>query len=68
MKEMQGPDVSIPANLGSCGLHTVHGAYKAGFKEVKWPMQKVLLACHNFFNDSSARRADFIEITGYSVF
>ena len=31
-------------NIGSCGLHVVHGAFRTGFQSVDWYLQKILKA------------------------
>ena len=43
-------------NIGSCGLHVVHGAFKTGFQSVGWDLNKVFKAMWKFFHDSPARR------------
>ena len=38
--------------VGSCGLHVVHGAFKAGVKATGWELEKILKAmwklCGNY--------------------
>ncbi|GBL76766.1 hypothetical protein AVEN_53439-1 [Araneus ventricosus] len=49
--------------MGTCGLHVIHGAMKAGLKSVDWDIFAILKnLC--LFKDSPARRADFTRITG----
>ncbi|XP_033469102.1 uncharacterized protein LOC117248273 [Epinephelus lanceolatus] len=52
--------------VGSCGLHTLHNAFKCGFS--MWQVEKVLRAMHFLFHNTPARRDDFIAVTKSSVF
>ncbi|KAK7877584.1 hypothetical protein WMY93_031716 [Mugilogobius chulae] len=47
--------------VGSCGLHTLHNAFKLGF--VNWQMDKFLRALHTIFHNVPARREDFSKLT-----
>ncbi|KAJ8356420.1 hypothetical protein SKAU_G00192140 [Synaphobranchus kaupii] len=51
--------------VGSCGLHTLHNAFKSGFSV--WHLEKVLRALHTIFHNVPARRADFCTLTKTSV-
>ncbi|XP_051806518.1 uncharacterized protein LOC127534690 [Acanthochromis polyacanthus] len=53
-------------SVGSCGLHTLHNALKAGFTE--WSIEKLLRAMHFLFNNVPARREDFTNITKSTSF
>lgn len=55
-------DPSSPSllNIGSCGLHVLHGAYKTGHSKVDWDVDKTLKAAHGIFKQSPARRADYL--------
>lgn len=55
-------------NIGSCGLHVIHGAFKDGAEASEWPAQKLLLALYHLFKDSPARREDYTKISGSSVY
>ncbi|KAK6972356.1 Protein FAM135B, partial [Biomphalaria glabrata] len=46
-------------NVGSCGLHKVHGAMKAAMDSSDWNLDKFLKSLHTIFNDTPARREDF---------
>lgn len=52
--------------VGSCGLHTLHNAFKGGFSV--WQLDKVLQALHTVFHNTPARREDFTTLTKSSVF
>ena len=53
-------------NTGSCGLHTIHGAFKTGAENAKWNI-KQKGACQ-VFHDSPASRDDFEYVTGTKVY
>jgi hypothetical protein len=55
-------------NMGSCGLHVVHGAIQTGHKASGWEVSCGLRAMYGLFKDSPARRADYTEITGSKTF
>jgi len=55
-------------NMGSCGLHVVHGAFQSGHKASGWSVNAYLRAMFGTFKDSPARRADFCAITGKKTF
>ena len=55
-------------DLGSCGLHTVHNAFKTAFKKTNWELDVLLRSCYYLFKDSPARRADYTKVTGSSTF
>lgn len=63
-----GEDVPTLVNIGSCGLHVVHNAFKKGANESQWNVEDVLSSLHWLFVDSSARREDYTEITSNTVF
>ena len=44
------------SNLGSCGLHMVHGAFKAGAQESVWGIHKIFKAMWNIFQDEGEKR------------
>ncbi|KAJ8399437.1 hypothetical protein AAFF_G00411490 [Aldrovandia affinis] len=52
--------------VGSCGLHTLHNAFKCGF--VAWGLDRLLKAMHTLFNNVPARREDYMQVTKSSVF
>ncbi|XP_040892557.1 uncharacterized protein LOC121180926 isoform X2 [Toxotes jaculatrix] len=52
--------------VGSCGLHTLHNALKAGF--TVWQLEKLLRAMHFLFHNVPAKREDFTSLTGSSCF
>ncbi|KAH7965022.1 hypothetical protein HPB49_002872 [Dermacentor silvarum] len=55
-------------DIGSCGLHTVHNAYKAGMYATSWPVDIFLSSLFSLFHDAPARREDFVAETGSKLF
>ncbi|XP_048046597.1 uncharacterized protein LOC125268444 isoform X2 [Megalobrama amblycephala] len=53
-------------SIGSCGLHILHNAFKAGFS--MWHVDKILKAMHTLFHHVPARREDYVRITKSTVF
>ena len=45
-------------NIGSCGLHVIHGMFKAGIEAVGWDLKKLLKGLFQLFHDSAARWSD----------
>ena len=43
-------------NIGSCGLHTVHGAFETGTEINIWNLGKIMKAMLQIFQDSPAKR------------
>ena len=52
-------DSSKLINIGSCGLHVVHGALQTGTVATGWDINKVLHAMWKIFDESPARRDVF---------
>lgn len=55
-------------NIGSCGLHIVHNAFKAGVTASGWIISSFLTSLYYLFKDCPARREDYTTTTGFSVF
>jgi hypothetical protein len=55
-------------DLGSCGLHIIHGGFQTGHRASGWEVNSGLRAMYGLFKDSPARRADYIAITGTRTF
>ena len=53
---------------GSCGLHSIHLAFKTGENSTDWGVKKILKAIYQIHHDSPVRRADFSEVTGSEQF
>ena len=55
----EAPDL---LQIGSCGLHVLHGAYQtAHSKETNWEVKKVMKATHGIMKMSPARRSDYLK-------
>ena len=50
-------------DIGSCNLHTVHGAFQTGAKASGWQLNKVLKGSYTLLHDTPARRDDYFNIT-----
>ena len=55
-------------DIGTCGLHTIHCAFKTAMDETGWNLVAFLRAIYNLFKNSPARRGIFIDVTNASVF
>ena len=40
-------------NIGSCGLHTVHGAFRDGLSAVSWGIESFLRIAYQLFKDTA---------------
>ena len=67
-KERKGDEQYQVINIGSCGLHTILGAFKTGAENTKWNIKQVLKGAYEVFDDSPARRDDFESVTGTKVY
>ena len=52
--------------IGSCGLHIIHRAYKTGAESTDWVLKKILKG--TLLHDSPARRGGYISLTGSNTF
>ena len=55
-------------DIGSCPLHTIHGAFKTGVESTDWEIKKPFKGCFTLLHDSPARRSDYTSIAGSTVF
>ncbi|XP_077545839.1 uncharacterized protein LOC144158676 [Haemaphysalis longicornis] len=55
-------------DLGTCGLHIVHNAFRAGLTASHWGLDTLLSSLSALFEDSPARREDFTAVTGQTTF
>ncbi|XP_075742493.1 uncharacterized protein LOC142796217 [Rhipicephalus microplus] len=67
-EELHESDESHILDIGSCGLHAINGAYKAGHVASGWDLVSFLQSTYNLFKCVPARRADFVSLTGCSKF
>ena len=55
-------------NIGSWGLHFIHGVFKSGALSCEWDIVKILKGLYTLFNDTPVRRSDYIDVTGSNLF
>lgn len=55
-------------NVGSCGLHVMHNAFRRGCEASQWELESFLTSAYILFRDSPARREDYIKVTGSTSF
>ena len=55
-------------NIGTCGLHTIHGSLKAGVKSTDWNTGKILKSMWKLLDESPARREKYEGITESNVY
>ena len=55
-------------DIGSCGLHIIHGAFKTGAEKTDWNIKQTMKGAFQMFHDSPARREDYESITGSTVY
>ena len=67
-EERKAAELPDLLNIGSCGLHVVHGSFQNGAKESGWNLANILRALWQLFHDTPARREDFNHITGTNVY
>lgn len=54
-------------NIGSCGLHILHNAFRDGCKSTGWEVEHALSSIYWLFHDCPARHEDFVTATGCST-
>lgn len=55
-------------DIGSCGLHVVNGAFRTGHNVTNWHIVVFLRSIYNLFKNVPARRADYVSLTGSTLF
>ena len=62
-KERSEKEYPCLVNIGSCGLHILHGAFKVGMESAsEWSVSKILKAMWQLFHDSPARRETYTRV------
>ena len=59
-RETQDPNAPNLINIGSCGVHVLHGAYQTAHGVTDWEVGKTLKAAHGVFKTSPARISDYL--------
>ena len=57
------PDLPELINVGSCGLHIIHGAFKRGAVATGWHIDNLLRSLWYLFSDAPAKKEDFMKIS-----
>lgn len=55
-------------NIGSCGLHIIHGAFKSGTEAANRQLKATLKSVLPILHDSPAQRGDFTTPTRINEF
>ena len=55
-------------DISSCGLHAIHGTFKAGLRSTDWMRKEVLNSAYHILYDSLAQRDHYQTVTSSSVF
>ena len=61
-REQLDADITMPINVGSCGLHVVHGGYKYGLGKTGWRLDRLMRCLYYLFCDAPARRYDYRQV------
>ena len=67
-KERNSEELPQLLNIGSCGLHIVHGGLQKGVNESGWKLGHLMRSLWQLFHDTPARCEDFVKLTGSTVF
>ena len=68
--EERGENEQLPGliNVGSCGIHVVHGAFRSGAQKTKLGFDSILKALYKLFDESPAKREDYSAVNGSNRF
>jgi hypothetical protein len=61
-------DEPVILEIGSCTLHIMHGAFQCGAKASGFDINHLLMSLFYLFNDSLAKRDDYMKVSGSSIF
>ena len=67
-KEKEYPSAPGLVEFGSCALHTVHNALKAGHSAANWSIFAYLRTTYYLFSGFPSRKGQFTRITGSDIF
>ena len=68
VKQRQEMELHQLINIGSCGLHIIHSAFKTGVEKTDWCIKNTLKGSFQIMHDTPARRSDYPSITGSDIF
>ena len=60
-RKNENPSCPDMLNIGSCGIHVLHGAYGTGQNSTCWELDKLLKNLYSIFRRSPARRSDYLQ-------
>ena len=63
-RSQSDPDIPKLINIGCCGLHVVHGAFKYEATATGWKLDSLLRSMWYILSESPARREDYEVIKG----
>ena len=55
-------------DIGTCGLHVMHGAFKCSIESTDWNIKETLKGSHQLLHDIPARQADYVSLTQSSEY
>ena len=55
-------------DIGTCGLHVLHLAFKCGIESTGWNIKETLKGSHQLLHDNPARQADYVSVTKSSEY
>ena len=55
-------------NIGGCGLHPIHGAFKTRAESTSWTIRNTLHGSYQILHDSPARTDDFKTMTASHIY
>ena len=61
-REISDPEIPQFINMGSCGLHLVHGAFTTGATATGWHIDNLLKSKWFVFSDSLAKRENYMKV------
>ena len=67
-KERNSEELPQLLNIGSCGLHIVHGGLQKGVNESGWKLGHLMRSLWQLFHDTPAWREDFVKLSVSTVF
>ena len=67
-RKQEDPNIPSLLNVGSCGLHVVHGGFQTGATATGWKLESLLRSVWYLFVDAPARREDYETITKSTVY
>ena len=68
VKNREEMELHLLINIGSCGLHIIHGSFETGIEVTDWNIQATAKGVFEILHDSPARRADYISVSGSNIF